>query len=86
MSNTEKFDHGPLRSYEIVWTNGHVETVQAHSVTMPRPAFLYDVSTETKTREFITFHGEIDGRWLLVLAVRPELVDVIRDKSTEEIL
>jgi len=86
MNADEKFDYGPLKSYEIVWTNGHVETVQAHSVTMPHPALLFGVATATKTREYITFHGEIDGRWRLVLAVRPELVDVIRDKSTEEIL
>jgi hypothetical protein len=86
MSDTEKYDHGPLKPYEVVWTNGHVETVQAHQVMMPRPAGLFFENVSTKTHEYIQFHGEIDGRWQLVLAVRPELVDVIRDKSTEEVL
>lgn len=81
------FDYGPLRDYELVWSNGHTETVKAHQVTMPRP----DLSgmfggPVTKTHEYITFHGEIEGKWRLVLAAKPEDIRSIRDKATEEVL
>lgn len=84
-----EFDYGPLKSYEITWANGHAETVQAHQVTMPLPelsGLMFRSDTATKMHDFIKFHEQIDGRWCLVLAVKPELVHVIRDKATEEAL
>jgi hypothetical protein len=82
---SERFDHGPLKSFEVTWTSGHVETIQAHQVTFPVPSlFLGDL--QTKHQDFIKLHGEINGRWQLILAARPELISMIRDKATEEAL
>lgn len=80
------YDHGPLKSFEIVWANGHTETVKAHQVLMPTGDLFGGLfgDTRTKHQDFIKFHGEINGRWQLVLAVRPELIHSIRDKATEE--
>ncbi|WP_086846941.1 hypothetical protein [Amycolatopsis kentuckyensis] len=79
-----KFDHGPIKTFEVTWTNGHVEEIKAHQVILPLPDMggMYG-ELATKRVDYIKFHGEIDGRWQLVLAVRAGLIDVVRDKATE---
>lgn len=83
MTDTER---APIRSFEIVWASGHVEVIQAHQVTMPQPNLGGMFGTSVKTQDFIRFHGEIGGHWQLILAVKADLIHVIRDKATEEAL
>jgi hypothetical protein len=76
---TEKFEHGPLNTYEVIYTSGYVEAVEAHQVLMPPmelPLF-GGVTTETDRRW--TFHGEFDGRWELVLSVPADDVKSVRN-------
>ncbi|MEU2106428.1 hypothetical protein [Nocardia sp. NPDC019255] len=77
-----KYDHGPLDTYEIVWESGHVEYIQAHQViTPPRDPMSAWLPGETwtKTRGGWTFHGEVDGRWRLLLAVRADEIRSVRN-------
>ena len=77
-----KFEYGPLDTYEIVWATGHVEYIQAHQVLMPPndivSAFLPG-ATATKKRDGWTFHGEIDGRWKLLLFAAAEDIKSVRN-------
>ncbi|WP_063023659.1 hypothetical protein [Nocardia niwae] len=82
------YDHGPLDTYEIVWTWGHVERIQAHQVLLPPDdSFPFKLgegvcgSTETvtKPRRGWAFHGEIDGRWRLLLSARAEDIRSVRN-------
>jgi len=79
----EKFDHGPLQTYEVIYTSGHVERLEAHQVMMPPSdgAFgaIFGVATETKREGRWTFHGEFDGRWMLVLSVPESDVKSVRN-------
>jgi len=80
------YDYGPLDTYEIVWTSGHVERIQAHQVLLPpddsSPFKLgkgvYG-STVTKPSRGWAFHGEIDGRWRLLLSARAEDIVSVRN-------
>lgn len=77
----EKYDHGPLQTYEVIYTSGHIEQIQAHQVIMPPSDlggfFGYDVQTKQEGRW--TFHGEFDGRWMLVLSVPESDVKSVRN-------
>jgi hypothetical protein len=74
----EKYDHGPLQTYEVIYTSGHIEQIQAHQVIMPPSDFFgYDVQTKQEGRW--TFHGEFDGRWMLVLSVPESDVKSVRN-------
>jgi hypothetical protein len=61
------YDHGPLQTWQLIWKNGHVEEVRAHQCLLPisNPFF----SDHEHERNRVTFHGEIDGHWKLVLDV-----------------
>ncbi len=69
MSST--YEYGPLRPYQIIWRSGHVETVMAHQVTLPQlGSFIsaYFGTAETAPRASrLTVHGEVNGRWTLIL-------------------
>jgi hypothetical protein len=82
------YDHGPLDTYEIVWTSGHVEYIQAHQVLLPPedsfPFKLGDgvygsTGTTTRPRRGWAFHGEIDGHWRLLLSARAEDIRSVRN-------
>lgn len=62
---TKPFEYGPLQTYEVIWKSGHVEQVQAHQCMLPPSPMFGDAPSPRANR--ITFHGEIDGRWMLVL-------------------
>jgi hypothetical protein len=68
------YDHGPLQTWEVVWKNGHVEEVQGHQCLLPTRS-LFSGESE---RERVTFHGEIDGHWKLVLDVDYSEISSIR--------
>jgi len=73
-------DRGPLQSYEITWTTGHVEVIQAHQVTWPDAA-LFGPPAENPR---IAFHGEFDGRWQLVLSTAEADIARIRNVTVTE--
>lgn len=80
----EKYDRGPLQTYEVIYTSGHIERVQAHQVIMPPSdsGFLggfFGVDVQTKREGRWTFHGEIAGRWMLVLSVPESDVKSVRN-------
>ena len=72
-------ERGPLNTYEVIYNSGHVEQVQAHQVIMPfdMPSLFGSPST-TKDQRW-TFHGEIDGRWTLLLSVPESDVRSVRN-------
>jgi hypothetical protein len=81
---TEKYDYGPLQTYEITWTSGHVERVQCHQVTYHGGGMdaldalgLGGVKTDQDPRR-VHLRGEINGRWLLVLSALEQDISVIR--------
>jgi hypothetical protein len=85
MTETPTFprhDYGPLQSFEITWTSGHVETIQAHQVSWPGslPAFFGQAEKTPR----IQFHGEIDGRWTLVLSALEADLTRIRNVTQTE--
>lgn len=60
------FERGPLEAFEVVWNGGHVEVIRAHQVSYQGGDRFMSSSPEP---EVIQFHGEFDGRWILVLRV-----------------
>ena len=83
----DKFEYGPIDTYEVIWTSGHVEHVQAHQVLMPKDEMfegLFQALGGTRTASkpqppAWTFHGEIDGRWRLVLHAPAEDIRSVRN-------
>lgn len=75
------YDYGPLDTFEIAWTSGHVERIKAHQVRPPMPDALGSIfgATRTKRRDGWTFHGEIDGRWKLLLFAPAEDIVSVRN-------
>ena len=70
-----KYDHGEPDEYEIVYKNGNVERIKAHQAICPsRITF-----TSMGSREHFMFHGEVDGKWRLLLTVDPNAVVSIRN-------
>lgn len=80
-SKLEKYDHGPLETYEIVWASGHVEHIQAHQVLMPSPDFsgIFGGVVAVQREKRWTFHGEIDGRWRLLLTAPEADIKSVRN-------
>lgn len=84
------FDRGPLQTYEIIWTSGYVEQIQAHQVIWPQQdtplaGMFGPVAVDQKIREpRILIHGEIDGHWLLVLSAREADIVSIRLLTADE--
>lgn len=77
------FERGPLRDYEVTWTNGHVEIIKCHQVMLPTTGL---AMFGEKGRDRYTFHGEIDGRWILILDAPAEDIRMVRDKASENAL
>lgn len=71
---SEKYEYGPISTYQVIWKSGHVEEVQAHQVIWPDGGLF---SAPVKNSR-VMFHGEIDGRWRLVLAVPADDVLSVR--------
>lgn len=60
------FQRGPLRYYEIAYTDGSTETLSCHGFGAVGDGSL------------ITFYAEIDGEWTALLSVRASTVDRVR--------
>lgn len=71
-----KYDHGPLDTYEVIWASGHVERVKAHQVIAPQSP-LFGSGSPRDHRWMI--HGEVDGRWRLLLMAADEDIRSIRN-------
>lgn len=69
----EKFDHGPLQEYAITWRDGTMEVVKAHQVLLPQTSFIGGDGDPN-----VRIHGEIDGRWMLVLSAPGDQIISIR--------
>ncbi|WP_433233907.1 hypothetical protein [Actinomadura nitritigenes] len=76
------FDYGPLRTYEITWRSGHIETVQGHQVTYTGGRDLLGHGPERPVR--FRIHGMFDDQWRLTLAGLEDDVAVIRDVTDGE--
>lgn len=81
------YDHGPLDTYEIQWTSGHVERIQAHQVLLPHPDMFGSVigSPGEPAREtHVRIHGEINGQWKLILSAPANEIHSIRLVTDDE--
>lgn len=76
-------DYGPLQSFEITWTGGHVERIRAHQVTQPGNAAIL-FGAEPAGESVIEFHGWFDGHWRLVLRVQAKEIRIVRNLSVTE--
>lgn len=74
-------DRGPLHRYEVTWANGHVEYVEAHQALMPAPPSIFGGDDRPPVW---AFHGEINGRWRLVLSAPAAVISVVRDITLTE--
>lgn len=88
------YDYGPLRTYEITWKSGHIETVQGHQVLFDsvklQGSSLFGDVLGTRTREELPpkfhIHGSFDGRWRLVMAALESELMSIRDVTDREVI
>lgn len=77
------YDYGPLQTYEITWTSGHIERVRCHQVSYS--GRVADLSawgmlshhSEKSTRR-VHLHGYINRRWQLVLSAREDDIAALR--------
>lgn len=76
MTTTGKHEYGPLDTYEVIWSSGHLEYIQAHQVLMPPLPGLFG---EPDRDPRWTFHGEVDGRWRLLLTAPADDVRSVRN-------
>lgn len=82
------YDYGPLRTYEITWKSGHVETVQGHQITldswragMRSP---YGDTIVTSTADRFSVHGMFGEHWRLMLTAPEADLLYIRDVTDRE--
>jgi hypothetical protein len=71
-------ERGELQTYEVVWTNGHVEQVPAHQVTWTGALLGYLFGDKPDAPPRIRFHAEINGQWLLVLDALEQDIRTVR--------
>ncbi|GAA4221402.1 hypothetical protein FHR32_005071 [Streptosporangium album] len=76
------YDYGPLQTYEVTWTSGHVERVHCHQVSYSGDSGGLDalglIGVKTKNERRVHLHGQINGRWLLVLSARETDIAALR--------
>ena len=71
-------DRGPLSEYGVVWRDGRAEIIKAHQVLLPHDGLFDDMFGRAPKPRRLTFHGEIDGRWQLILDVDYDQVQSVR--------
>ena len=76
-------DRGPLIPYQVTWASGHIETIEAHQVMMPMPRSPFDRTRDIPER--VMFHGEIDGRWGLILSAAASEIVTVRRLSRQDV-
>ena len=89
------YDYGPLRTYEIAWKSGHVETVQGHQVLFEShrlgghdflSSLFGTVATETRREPDprFTIHGMFGDHWRLIITAPEAELHSIRDVTDRE--
>lgn len=76
------YDHGEPDEFEIVWKTGHVDRLKAHQVTWPDSAaaiFGGLFGSRPAGAPRILFHGQIDGRWRLLLSAPEDDIATVRN-------
>lgn len=79
----EKYDHGPLQTYEVIWKSGHIETVQGHQVSYTGGATMAILGGPEKPCRF-RIHGDFDGHWRLMLSGLEDDTVAIRNVTEPE--
>lgn len=74
------FERGPVQQYEVVWTSGHVEVIQAHQVSYQGGVGYFGGSDP----EVVQFHGEFDGHWVLILRALGSELRTVRNLTQTE--
>ena len=78
-----EYERGPLLPYQITWRSGHIETIRAHQVIWPSGfSGIFGERDERNPR--VMLHGEVDGRWKLLLVADEEDILTIRRLETAE--
>lgn len=84
-------DYGPLQQFEITWAaTGHVERIGAHQVSWPgngrdlMAGLFNPVGVKPDVVRYVHFHGEIDGKWRLILSAREDDLRTIRNITAGE--
>lgn len=82
------YDYGPLRTFEITWRSGHIETVQGHQVTFDssRLELLTMIpGTLPDLPPMFRIHGMFPGsQWRLVLVAPEADLPSLRDVTDRE--
>lgn len=86
---SDRFDHGPVQTYEVTWRTGHIERILAHQISWPKNgvsmlASMFGAQSEQVGASRIHFHAEIDGRWTLTLAADEDDILSIRLVTADE--
>lgn len=77
-------EYGPMRTWEITWTDGRVEHASGHQILTPGPeyslmsAYLGTGSGMTVRRRWM-IHASIDGVWSLVFSAPDADIHTVRD-------
>lgn len=77
------FDYGPLRTFEVVWKSGHVETVQGHRVHFSGGESAAIFGSRERPGRFKVY-GDFPDGWRLVLMGLEDDVVTIRDVTVPE--
>lgn len=79
------YDPGPLQTYEITWTSGHVETVQGHQVSWPANASMFSTPGQVRPSR-VVIHGYFGSHFRLVLSALEDDIRTIRNITADESL
>jgi len=82
------YDYGPLRTYEIIWKSGHVDTVQGHQVTFGAdvPGFTIFPGRRDAVPQAsrVKIYGQFGPHWRMVLYALEDDISTIRDVTGQE--
>jgi hypothetical protein len=74
-------DRGPLQTYRVNYKDTkQYEDFLAHQVLVPPAGWFGDKSPRD---DFFLLHGEIDGKWQLVLAIHADKVESIQNITSQ---
>ena len=82
------YDYGPLRTYEVTWRSGHIESVQGHQVIFDSSGLAALTMIPGRLPDLppmFRIHGSFPGgRWRLVLMGPEADLLSIRDVTERE--
>jgi hypothetical protein len=82
-------DYGPLRTYEITWKSGHIETVQGHQVLFGSDKTSFastfgGIAVRDDLAPRFAVHGMFGEHWRLVLTGPEADLLSVRDVTDRE--